>query len=555
MKKKLLALALILALAVSALGLAACGGTDFSKTYDNPYENKDFAAAFEDEKVLTAQTNLNLDFETEYGASRNSNLCVFNKEDTDTNLVTYKVYSFETDSVIATFADTADTEKTVTYDAVYAGSFFVKGEYHDVILTVKTTDPAEGDSTTEFTLYNADGTLVGTSEAMPVLEIDTIFLDNDYYRLNKAGKFEKAGSRAKNAVALPDFNEYGLLLNGNYYYVNNVENIFYVYNDSFVLTNYYELPSYADLVFYGVLNDGNILIQYKYVVAENDTDYTYYDGGDKFKVITQIYDVKKNEAKEIETVCIFDNLIARDSEPYGSDIKYSYGNSVENYVELYYITNQRIDDNYKVVSLKNDGTVDKILNNLFIAQDEDNPEPLASGKFVVSIKDGSKYLVSEKGNIIADITGAYYNNKYIVLDGKIYDHDFKEIETYDDKIWDVKGAMNNSIVFELKDNEDPDYGKKFKLFADGAFKDVTLGEGETLATTWTDDTSRYYVVKKVADETTTYTYYNESGVAVLTSSVRLYYKGTARNGKLLLSGYDAANEKNVNVVLYTAETK
>ena len=90
MKKKLLAIARTLALAVSALGLAACG-TEFSNTYINPYETKVATQTMGWYDVLNAQKNLNMDVAAQdvYGI-----FGLFATQDPDTNLPIQKVYNF-----------------------------------------------------------------------------------------------------------------------------------------------------------------------------------------------------------------------------------------------------------------------------------------------------------------------------------------------------------------------------------------------------------------------------------------------------------------------------
>lgn len=559
MKKKLVALALILALAVSALSLAACG-TDFSKTYNNPSEDKVAKQAMGWCDVLNAQKNLNMDFSAQ---DVDGIFGLFLTYDPTTNLPIQKVYNFESDTVVGTFADTETATGTKTVTVTYEIEFndmFVNDDFHDYFVVKKRTvavdsaDHANDDDVSEYTLYNADGTSFATCKEHPDVRIDTIFAGNDYYRLNKEGKFEKAGSRAKNAIDLPVFDT---MIDGKYYYTE--DNQLFVYDSSFVLINYYQFPSFATSANFFFLNDGNVLLQYMCKVSPYDADYNYYDGTNNYKVITQIYKIKDGSLKDVETVCLFDYLTAHDSEPNGAELRFVYGSGIENLASVRYITNTRRDNNRKLVSIKNDGSIDKVLSENFVAQSETTPIPLASGKFVVLTKDASVYLVSAKGDIIADITGCFdfynyelvnINQKYIVLDGKIYDHDFNELATFDEDKWEVL-MMNNSVV--LRSLED---AKKFKLFADGKFTEITLSDGQTLV----DGTERYFVIRTVVDAVTTYSYYNENGVKLLDSAVFFDNIKSTRTGKVLCNGstYDDVSHNFVytNIVLYTAvETK
>ena len=541
MKKKLVALALVLALAVSALSLAACG-TDFSKTYKNPYEDKAYSAYLANKlKVLDSKKDVALDANAD-SVSNNSNLTVFETEDENDNTV-YKIYNFETETVVLTLTES----ETVEYEDLTASSTNIDKTLYDFISVKKITTPEEGEPTTEYFIYYADGTLaVSSKEEFKFMADATFFVKGDYYRIDKKGKFVKAGTLAENVVeALPDYMN---CINEHYYNIS--EGTLSVYDYSFNLTNYYELPYYNnmdDSEFF-VLNDGNVLIQYSFAVSYFESDYTYYNGQNNIKVVTLIYNLKKGETKEIETEALFNNLYAR-GDAFGM-LDYLYDDSIKNLAFVNFITNKQKDGTTKAVSVKNDGSVDRVIDNAIVAQLD--VEPHSSGKFVVDTKLGSTYLVNKKGNIVADITDATYNEKYIFVNDKIYDFDFEELATINEDKWEYYNKMNNAFVFRCIDETDENAEKKFGLFADGVFKAITLADGESIA----DYNSRYYVIRKVADNTTTYSYYNENGAKIFDTTVFLSNKGTTRDGKVLLSGYkwDETAGKYVytNVVLYTA---
>ena len=537
MKKKLLALALVIALAISALGLTACGGSDFSNIYSNPYENKAYSALLTDKlKVLNSKKDLELDANAS-AISNNCNLSVFETKDANDNKV-YKFYNYETDTVVLTLTES----ETVKYDHINVSATSFDGKIYDFISVEKRTTPAEGDPTTEYVIYYADGTVALTydedAQVNMIWADRTLFIDGDYYRIDKKGKFVKEGTLAKNvAENLPQF-----MNSINKLYYNMSEGVLSVYDYSFNLINYYELPSYADVDESGfyLLNDGNVLIQYAFAVSAYENDYTYYNGQNNMKVVTLIYNVKTGETKEIKTVALFNFVVARDAKGMGGELQALYENGIKNLAEVQFITNKQLDQNDKTVSLKNDGSIDKVISDVIVAFS--NIDPHSSGKFIVYTKLGGKYLVDKKGNVVADITGANCNEKYILINGKIYDFDFKELTSFEEDKWNFE-LMNNTVVLNSVENN-----KQFKLFVNGAFKEITLAEDEMLV----DGGARYYVIRKVTNEGTTYTYYNENGEALYASAILLESNGMTRSGKMLFSGYDAANEKNINVILYYA---
>ncbi|MBR0189559.1 MAG: hypothetical protein IJQ23_04165 [Clostridia bacterium] len=540
MKKKLVALALVLALAVSALSLVACGGSDFSKTYKDMSKSKLFNETVGMTKILNTKTDLTLDYEVS-SELEGSNLVVFSKE-TD-GKTTQNVYSLADDKSIAEFKDT----DTVTYGYVEKKILLLDETIYDYFTVEKTTSSETGD-TFEKLLYSADGSLVATTNDEIFVLIDTIFVGNDYYRI-KNGKFEKAGSLTNNAKQ--HLGEFNAANDGRYYAIKNNE--FYIFNDSFVLTNYYQAPSYADKINFFVLEDGNVLIQYTYAVSPFDNDYTYSEGMNNIKVITQVYNVKDSKTKDVDAEGVFSMIYSRNTNYAEMDILSMFttllDDGIKNIGTIQYVTNKRLDENTNMVILNNDVKEERNLTNLFLAAATPFPEYVSDGRFIIYDKTGAKYLVNSNGKILADITGAEHNQKYFVFNGKIYDLDFKEITggSFDEEKWDVQ-LMNNTVVLRSFEND-----RNYKIFADGVFKEITLDENQEIV----DGNERYYVIVTENTETgaVTYSYYNENGVKLLDSAFYLDNVGTARNGKVLLNGYDATNEKYVNIVLSTVEAK
>ena len=319
---------------------------------------------------------------------------------------------------------TLTESETVEYDHINVSATSFDGKIYDFISVEKITTPAEGDPTTEYVIYYADGTVALTydedAQVNMIWADRTLFIDGDYYRIDKKGKFVKEGTLAKNvAENLPQF-----MNSINKLYYNMSEGVLSVYDYSFNLINYYELPSYADVDESGfyLLNDGNVLIQYAFAVSAYENDYTYYNGQNNMKVVTLIYNVKTGETKEIKTVALFNFVVARDDKGMGGELQALYENGIKNLAEVQFITNKQLDQNDKTVSLKNDGSIDKVISDVIVAFSD--IEPHSSGNFIVYTKLGGKYLVDKKGKVVADITDAVCNEKYIVVNGKIYDFNF-----------------------------------------------------------------------------------------------------------------------------------
>ncbi len=550
MKKKLLSLILILALALSALTAVGCG-SDFSKTYNDPSKSSLYKELIGQTKILNAQTNLDLDYEPidplPHDFEDFANLLVFVKNVNGKK--SYKVYNFDTNAVVATFDET----DTVTYSYVDTGVLFTNGSYYDYFELLKVTTDADNNETREYALYNADGSLfASTNEETPYLDmkIDTFFVNTDYFRV-KNGKFEKAGSITKNAMNhIPAFEAAN---GGRYYDFDMFENEIFVYDSSYTLKSYYKAPSYATNFKAFILNDGNVLVQYQYNVSFYDTDYNYYNANtdSNVRVTTLIFNANDGKTKDVKTEAIFNYAISRDTNYGTPEIAAMFAemdNGIKTAGSATYIKDKRLDENNETVSISNDGKIEKTLLKVFVAQ-VGTPDSISEGRFIVHDITGAAYLINADGKILADVTGATYNRRYIVLDGKIYNHDFKELDGFKADDFNVM-MMQNSIALRSKTD-----ATKFKLFADGKFTEITLSANQALV--MTKCTERYYVISTLNTETNelSYTYYNENGVELFSTTLDFDSMGTARNGKVLLSAYDGANDKMVNIVLSNADKK
>ena len=327
----------------------------------------------------------------------------------------------------------------------------------------------------------------------------------------------------------------------------------------------YELPSYCSDQTISILDDGNVLIQYRYEESMFSQDYTYYDpdSGKNITIVTEIFDVDKGEAKEITAdYVVLDGILSRNTMystgavsgivTVGVSLD-TIGSGVKNLAAVKYIKNKRLsnnNDDIKIVSIKNNGDIDYSLFDIFPAQ-SGAPEQISSGKFIVSDKAGSKLLVDGKGNVIADVTGySDFNEKYILLDKKIYDHDMNLIMSYKDLNYNVEKVMNNAVLFSTSSASNSGTKKNYIIFSNDVFKSISTPETATL---FAKD-NRYFVIKNTIGTLSEYNYYNENGEKLLTTDYALSHRGTSIDGKMLFTGYDTKNEKYVNYIfVYTPE--
>ena len=539
MKKGILSIVLASVLAIAVIGAGCgCNGTELEDVYaPNAYEQLSLLSKADNPGILTKKSQLSgLSESAANSISYNSNLGVFEKADATTGYTTYSVYNFESDNVVATFTDSANTEYTVYTRTIYSGDAIY--DYFEVERDITVGNDHE----ITYMLYAANGTKVAESKDKPAVNLDTIFAVNldtifvggDYCRIVN-GTLTKVGTIAKNVANALSQSQFGAKNGGNYYRIS--EGQLFVYNESYVLTGYYKIPTYANGRTINVLDDGNVLIQYYYVVPMFEEEYTYFNGTNKFAVKTLIYDVEDNETEEVKDVnyIIVDNFIARSSD---AGIKALFNEDIENIATIYLISDKRIDTTRRLAAIENDGDM-TLVDEIFFAQNSDFVVPISNDRFIYTSQTDAKYLVNAKGEVLADVTGAEINAKYIVVNDAIYDHDFNLLKTLD-KGWDVVRIEKDDALVLVGNNS------LFLHYHDSASESDTvyiLVDGNLVSIWSSNDNTKeirgynnsYFMLKNG----NSYTIYNEANEALHTSETRLYYKGTTRNGKVLFSsGYN-----------------
>ena len=562
--KKLIVL-LVVALLITATFMSACG-VDFASTYVDIYSSAKYKDALTQRThALNDYRNINVDFSP---ITISGNLGVFRKSITDSANYQYMIYNFNEETAIASYDsyDTRDYDIGLLYALDY-DFYFVRTKTRQIISNIYGGGFSYSNwSYDDYVLYSAGNEhnrfshVVATSKTQPKVNVDAIMLDNNPYRLDKNGELQLAGSRAENAVDLPVFEAKN---NKNYYDIKSSK--IFIYKEDYTLMHCYELPSYCSDQTISILDDGNVLIQYRYEESMFSQDYTYYDpdSGKNITIVTEIFDVDKGEAKEITAdYVVLDGILSRNTMystgavsgivTVGVSLD-TIGSGVKNLAAVKYIKNKRLsnnNDDIKIVSIKNNGDIDYSLFDIFPAQ-SGAPEQISSGKFIVSDKAGSKLLVDGKGNVIADVTGySDFNEKYILLDKKIYDHDMNLIMSYKDLNYNVEKVMNNAVLFSTSSASNSGTKKNYIIFSNDVFKSISTPETATL---FAKD-SRYFVIKNTIGTLSEYNYYNENGEKLLTTDYALSHRGTSIDGKMLFTGYDTKNEKYVNYIfVYTPE--
>jgi len=555
-KKKILVLVAVL-LCFATL-LCSCGTTSmkFKKIVDKKAE------FLNENPTLTATAVVDIKGEIEEQAG---DLVVFEGVDDNDNTV-WTVYNVATGATVWT----ATESETVSY-------MVMPMEQWDTTLIniIKATAPAsaDGDMTYEVSLCDINGnafwTKSGTEEMMedgmeePYMALDLIGIDGQMFRIADDGSVSKVFDYSPFAE-LP---EVDYTLAGYYYEVNGIAAN--VYDSNLNLITVVKAPAYAaDSGRTFVLNNGNVLLQYRYLEDALAEDYTYIDeDGEKYTVVTQLINARNGDVKDLDTEYLFMQIVARDMkgvEMEGALAEMGLNKKIDNVAISLPIENGRVSyDEYstKLLSLSNkgkvEGTLDGAIENQF-----GEFEMVAPGRWIVANMAGQAFLLNEKGKVLGEVTALMssdddsYTLNYILMNNKIYDWDLNEkLDLATLKLDDILFCTDEGVVFEDED------GAIIMAMADGSTKTLIAKDATNLS--FYNSWGSYYrnglfVILDTSDMTNVKaTAYNAAGNAIYTAekvvSATVVHVADSNNNVLIaISAYDAESNLKTTYVLAKA---
>lgn len=420
----------------------------------------------------------------------------------------YMVYNLESGSTVFTYTETETTSVTdISLD---------RTEYFDLALfTVTVKTAGEEEDTYVTTLYSETGAQIAsaTEETEVYAYVDLFVFDDVCYRVASDKSYDKA-------LELNDLAEYAFddisMMSEKYYYAwNDSENILCVYDKELKPAATYRLPSYAENEVLGVLKDGVVFFQYRVAQPEDATEYDLFDetANKKYNLVTELYNVKKQETSSLKTDYLFQVVISRAIDTEG-DYLLMFDDSVEVVAGVWEIKDCRVDKSYtalKTVVMDTKGNVKSSISDMFDGMTW-APEPVAENSYVYETLDGRKFLINQKGDVIGEITGVNrVNHKYFITDKKLYNYDLTVAYDYDAEEMTYYGQTDEAVFFE-KEGE-------IYLYNGSLTKLITKDERATKTLALNDE---YYVLENSSDPlNTTYAYYSASGTLLLNSEVEL----------------------------------
>lgn len=476
MKRKATLSAVIATLLVTVMLLSSCGGavksiTSYFDIFDKemPYES---SVSYDTKNVAIPElNNYAVASYTEEGKTVdlvNEEFAVFVKL-TETGILSHKVLSLRSGKVVATLA-----EKDATHEIRFvedAPAFFVKKTVIDPNIDILLG--LDNVVSVSYSLYDAEGNCVVTSDnkELPYALADLVIYDYAAYTYDNSGVFSKKS----------DVPEYLLLdkcfyWNDKYLYVEDSQNGYTVYDRDFNSVSYWCTPGYdMDGCDMYVLNNNDVLVQYKIILDNDATDFDYVINNDdylnlKIDLKTFIVDVESGEAKELKKFSyIVGGAITKESMlRENDDEKAADYFKFENLVTLIPIVDQHLDDSHASVDLVkfgNDGKIEASVK--FVEyQSADIPARIDEDLFTVGLLTGQTAIIKENGEIVHKLDKSYrIVDKYIVGTQAIYDFDLEKVYDIRKNKGTVMGIIDNTVYVQEK--------------TDGGFNIVAFNKGET----------------------------------------------------------------------------
>ncbi len=558
MKKKVLVL--VAALLCVVMVLAACSNT----------------AKFDDALALNAYVDEN----PTYAKAENVTVAgeaegaegqlVLLENENDNGRTVYSVYNVDTNATVFTVTESETVTGDTTVYVAYEIEFKEVWDDHVIFAVYTYTETQTPTDVTEkcsVAFYDAKGVQFANFEDVKGelnirTTMDIIRIDNKLYRVAVDGS----------VAAVRDIAYYAELPTlqakvGDYYYAYadiNAKSSIYVYNASLLLVQQYQVPSYASGSVW-ILNNGNLLIQYRYVtdfLADED-DYDVVANGGKYVLESYVLNVKNGKLKEadLEDWYVTD-VTARDvvwyNDPEAGWDTDGFNADIENIAVASPIKDKLLDTAEtakKHVILSKKGKPGDVIDGYIAGMDASTLVMLTTNRFAVKNYAGKWYLLNEEGNNLGEIPNPatlVKNEKYMVIGDRIYDYNLAML--YDVSELENQTVLAHGILYTNVDGEQ-------LLFADGQMKTIINKDAKathTLVRVVTDgDNSNYeysdrvFLVMKVVDGATTYDIYNDVGAVLMNTDATMMMDpvympmamGIETENAILLAGFKMAQSE------------
>ena len=430
------------------------------------------------------------------------------------------VFNVNTGKELCVFTDSAST----AYEVELIQAPLANGAA--VFLVTKTVSLSTVlEPTKEYALYDSEGDVLTECDGKvdkPSTVNDLVIFNNKAFRVDgddasHAFDVSPLGASIPNCTYVSDDYNYA---------ISSDKTSVRVYNGSYELVAFYEVPEYATASVIFVMNDQNVLIQYIVEQASDARSYDLIVEGEKYKLESLILKVKNGKTKNVNLKHLIENV---SNEITDSEFSSKFA-KVANCATIYEIEDKMIDHgNPKTVWMKKNGKVKKDLD-VYINSQKGTLTLVADDRFVATNKQGQSFLLNGKGENLGEITKAVsaeaLKDGYILMGDKIYDYDLALVLDISEQSYSLVGAAKSYVI--LKKPSETLYGvDEYYIYSKGTGL-------EKLDISWTHSvvevTNEYFVT---ASDSGTYDYYNSVGADISEENIQYTRLATCTDAILL----------------------
>lgn len=487
MKVKI-SLLLVFVLCVSVF-LPACGKKEdkkddaltFAETYNTSYEGEDYSyKVYEAATLCSELTNM-------FMYSENGNLCLFKKDYASVGETKAAVLNTETGEIVFELKEETDdpnVDTDVYLKTLSTGSFLADEE-----IFIEVTKEDKTDSTNivyTYILYSSIGKQIAskTSKVKIPIAIKAIYptYDDEGYIYSfddkiceiKDGEVTFIKDSELVGISTQMLHDIQVGTKNNYYSFSAGQ--LFVFNIKYDLVAYYAIPAGCSSEGFGVLSNGNVVIQYMRELPFDASEYDIFEDGTKYNLTTIIFNISDSSTKEIEFNWFIEDVYNFATESDMEDV-FAEG-SIDNVIFMYPIVDKAVDTNNEVFA--NCNSEMEVLNYLGgeIQNQAGIVYPIAKNRFVAYNKGRQSFLLNENKEVIGEITGLYFDDEFnlFVKGSKYYDLDLKFVfDSAEIKCTEIYSGVDYSLYRETK-KEGPRYVATYYVLRGATMKKLDLPE-------------------------------------------------------------------------------
>lgn len=406
-----------------------------------------------------------------------------------------KFYNIEKDYFVLTLEE----DRLSSFDF-----FTVSG--NTFIVTVEEDYDVEG--TYHTNIYDANGSLMLTKKSTDSVSASSVIaksqdlfqFDKKIYRVdNEGGIFPVVTNPFYGTI--PSFS----FRTETYYYSVGSSDIS-VYDKSLNCVFNWTIPySTYEECNIEVLSEENFLVQVLEVLPDTETKYDFLgENGEKYKLTSTIVDVATGKEKTVNLNYLIAYLTYSANRVYANDTYDYISDKISNIAYVCYIKDHKLNSHMSAVDLVALNGKDASIDFVIAPEFDTLPTEFAENRYTYTTDSGETYLIDATGKTISKfandaIKNAKFNEKYIVMDGRIYNYDLNEVYDCAANKKEVVDVLGHCIVLRDSVGENKDYhlytvnGEVFELenYFNTELASFITGSSDQFYTTFNADNKEY----------------------------------------------------------------